>query len=1380
MATVLFSVAGAALGGSVGGTIAGLSTAVIGRAVGATLGRVVDQRLLGKGGDAIESGKVDRFRLTSGGEGDPIAQVYGRMRLGGHVIWASDFIESATTTGGGKGGGGPSTTQFSYSVSIAVAVCQGEVSRIGRVWADGEEVARDDLNMRVYSGSLDQLPDPVMEAIEGVGKVPAYRGTAYVVMEDIELAVFGNRIPQFSFEVLRPEQPDAPGREHTPAFGVNGVALIPGTGEFALATTPVNFESGAGALQSANISTPQGKPDVAVAIEAMTEEMPNLKASSLVVSWFGDDLRCGECSIRPKVENGSYEAQDAPWVVSGLPRDKAQVIVQDEGRPVYGGTPTDASVVEAIQALKNAGQSVLYYPFILMDQFKGNLLPDPYSDNLFQPNLPWRGRITTSKAPGQQGSPDGTFAAQEEVDRFFGFATAASFDLSDGMIRYAADWTTEEVEEGTGNESGGNEGTPFFGNNGNQNGAGTGGGNVTGTPFGNGAGTEQDGDSSESSGTETRLVFRDKAENWTFTRFILHQAYLCVQAGGVDAFCIGSEMRGLTQIRAAGGTFYAVERLRQLAAEVRSILGPNTKISYAADWSEYFGYQPDDGSGDRYFHLDPLWADSNIDFIGIDNYMPLADWRDDAGHLDAQHWDTIYDLDYLKSNIEGGEGFDYFYQSPEDRGAQIRTPITDGAFQEPWVFRYKDLRGWWENQHHNRLNGVRSTLPTSWVPQSKPFWFTEYGCASVDKGANQPNKFLDPKSSESQLPYFSSGGRDELMQHQYLTAMSEYWKDPENNPVSLEYEGRMLDMDRAFVWAFDTRPYPFFPNNVEKWTDGDNYSRGHWLNGRTAGRTLASIVREVCLNAGLTSFSTEGLYGYVRGFAIEQVTDARAVLQPLMIRFGFDAIERDGTLIFRMRDGLNPVPLDAGRFAVTSELEGTAEQSREAEAEVTGRMRLRFVQADADFEVISEEAVLANEATHSVSGSEVNIALTRGEGHQIAERWLTEARVARETVRLALPPSLLHLGAGDVFELPAEGGERKAQYRVDRVEQSDVQLIEAVRIEPEVYDLADIFDDLVQARSFVAPVPVLTFFMDLPLLRGDESPSAPHIAGAAQPWPGSVAVFQSSTEADFNLNSVLDVRATMGVTHTAMGAACSGVIDRGAPLEVELLSGTLSTIEESALLSGANMAAIGDGSSDNWEVFQFAQAELIAPNTYQLRHRLRGQAGTDGLMPNTWPAGSRFVLLDGNAPQIELSPNLRRVEQTFRVGPGGRGYDDPSYREDTVAFEGNGLRPLSPCHLQISRNGSGDYEMSWIRRTRIEGDSWEVPEVPLGEESESYLVRVAHNDDIVREEIVANAEWQYTAAMQLADGVTAPFYVSVAQVSASYGAGLQRVLYVSD
>lgn len=73
---------------------------------------------------------------------------------------------------------------------------------------------------------------------------------------------------------------------------------------------------------------------------------------------------------------------------------------------------------------------------------------------------------------------------------------------------------------------------------------------------------------------------------------VLHYAALVAQAGGVDAFLIGSELRGLTSLRDHNDAFPFVEELVRLAADVRAVVGSATKLTYGADWSEYFGYQP--------------------------------------------------------------------------------------------------------------------------------------------------------------------------------------------------------------------------------------------------------------------------------------------------------------------------------------------------------------------------------------------------------------------------------------------------------------------------------------------------------------------------------------------------------------------------------------------------------------------------------------------------------------------------------------------------------------------------------------------------------------------------------------------------------------------
>lgn len=1300
MATILLSAAGAAIGGSIGGSVLGLSMTAVGRFIGASLGRVLDQRLMGAGSEAVETGRIDRFRLTGAGEGAPIPQVYGRMRVGGQVIWATEFTEHVRESGGGGGGKGappqPRLREYSYSVSLAVALCEGEITGVNRVWADGAEIALNRLNMRVYGGSSDQLPDPRIEAVEGAGNAPAYRGTAYVVLEDLNLAQFGNRVPQFSFEVTRPDLAS----DEVPAL-VRAVALIPGTGEYALATDPVYLsasgESGGHLFGSggvANVNAPSEEPDLVTSLRQLKDEAPNCGATSLIVSWFGDDLRCGTCSIRPKVEQSVYDAPGMPWSVAGVARSAAESVPQDEGRPVYGGTASDASVIQAIHRLKADGLDVMYYPFILMDQMAANGLPDPWTAASDQPVLPWRGRITLSVAPGVAGSPDQTAAADAEVASFFGTASASDFTVGIGSVEY------------------------------------------------------------------------DGPSEWGYRRFILHQAALCAAAGGVDAFCIGSEMRGLTQIRGASD-FPAVAQLKSLAAECRALLGPAVKIGYAADWSEYFGYHPQDGTGDLYFHLDPLWSDAEIDFVGIDNYMPLSDWRDGDGHADAL-WGAVHDLDYLKSNIEGGEGYDWYYDTEADREAQVRTPILDGAHGEPWVWRYKDIRSWWANAHHERIGGIRQAQATAWQPESKPIWFTELGCAAVDKGTNQPNKFLDPKSSESELPHFSSGLRDEAIQRQYLRAQLGYWAEGSNNPISSVYSAPMVDMTRAFVWAWDARPYPWFPGREDLWSDGPNYRRGHWLNGRVSGRGLASVVAEICRRAGLTDIDTSRLHGFVRGYVVPQVTDARRALQPLMLAHGFDVIERDGALVFRMRHGRGAVDLTQSDLVVSEDVDGDLQQTRAGEAEMTGRVRVQFVLADADHQVSSEEAVLPDEATHAVSETDFSLALTRAEGRQTAERWLAEARVARDSLRFALPPSHLAIGAGDIVRLPSTDGTTLA--RIDKVEVMGHQIIDAVRIEPDVFVPSEFPEGGTSLRPFTPAVPVTPLFLDLPLMSGDEVPHAPHLAVSAEPWPGAIALYDAVEDAGYSLSGIYGARSVMGVTETEMAAGPVGRVDLGAPLQVRLAGGDLQSVGDTALLSGANAMAIGDGTPDNWEVFQFRDAALVSEGRWLLSHRLRGQAGSDGIMPGSWPAGSWVVLLNGAPRQIALSSAQRGLERHYRIGPARQGYDHASYVHQVHAFDGIGLRPYRPAHLAVADLG-GDLAVSWVRRTRIDGDAWGVAEVPLGEDSEVYRLEVRQGGSLVRDAVVTSPGWTYAASDRASDGVTGAFTIAVAQVSERFGPG---------
>jgi hypothetical protein len=371
-------------------------------------------------------------------------------------------------------------------------------------------------------------------------------------------------------------------------------------------------------------------------------------------------------------------------------------------------------------------------------------------------------------------------------------------------------------------------------------------------------------DGTSAAAVQVNAFFSGGPDSWNYRTMILHYAALAVDAGGVDAFVIGSELKALTRVRSASGLYPAVDALVTLAADVRAILGSETVITYGADWTEYGSHVVDPSANEVRFPLDALWASPAIDAIGIDYYAPLADWRGRGGELDRAITDSPYRVSYLAGNLAGGEGYDWYYTDDAARDAQTRNAITDGL-GKPWIYRQKDLWNFWQQAHYERVGGAEVGSPTAWVPQSKPVWLTEVGCPAVDKGANQPSTFPDPKSADAGLPHYSNGRRDDLIQRRYLEAVlgafDPAFGDATLNPLSSVYGGRMIAADAIHLWTWDARPYPAFPAATDVWSDGPNWETGHWLTGRLGSTPLDGLVAAILTDSGAigrTAMSSTG------------------------------------------------------------------------------------------------------------------------------------------------------------------------------------------------------------------------------------------------------------------------------------------------------------------------------------------------------------------------------------------------------------------------------------------------------------------------------------------------------------------------------------------
>ncbi|WP_332693590.1 baseplate multidomain protein megatron [Devosia sp.] len=1237
MATLALSLAGQVVGGLVGGPFG----ATVGRALGALAGSAIDGVLFGE--PAAPQAAHD-IRLQGSSEGGAVPRLYGWSRLSGNIIWARELELLAEESSGAKGFGQPQQQREDVvGASFAVAFCEGAVSHLGRIWADGQLLDTSGLTLRFYRGTEDQLPDGLIEATQG-GAAPAYRGLCYLVVEQLPLNRFGNRIPHLSVELCRVVGDLEP--------NIRAVTVIPGATEFGYDPTPRVRIAGPGQTMGENTHVSASVSDWTASIDELVALCPNLEHVALVVAWFGDDLRCGHCAIGPRVEAAERSILGAEWSVAGLGRSGVPVVSSHEGGAAYGGTPSDGSVLAAIADLKARGLSVTLYPLVMMDVPAGNSLPNPYGGT-GQAAYPWRGRITCHPAPGQPGSPDQSAAVATQVATF-----AAAY-----------------------------------------------------------------------------------------RQMVLHYAGLAVAAGGVDTLIIGSEMVGLSTVRGAGNSFPFVSALVTLAADVRAIVGPATTLTYAADWSEYSGYQP---AGEKFFHLDPLWASPHIDAVGIDNYMPLADWRDGQGHADAGLSAGGYDLEYLKGNVAGGEGFDWYYASDAGREAQVRTPISDGAHGEPWIWRVKDIRNWWANEHHDRPGGVRNGSPTAWVPGSKPIFLTELGCGAVDKGANQPNIFGDPKSAESGRPYFSAGTPDPLIQRQVLRAHQAWWRDAANNPPG------MVDLDRLYHWTWDARPYPSFPARMDVWADGPNHRNGHWLTGRLGGMASDELAEAIAADHGVV-LSAEPAAPFVGGCVLGTATTARAALEPVLEATGLSLRNRAmGLHLGVARRG------EAVTFAddALAEGEGPVLSRRRGDpAEAPGRLALTYQDRERDY--LAGTVTALSRADGPLVGETTALTLDGSSARLAAERMLDGRVAQRETLDISLPPAALALEPGDLIEIE---GLAEGPFEIGEVRDGLMRRITARTLPAGVAVATGIDRPLVSGSGATVRALPLVVAAHLPALPADSTRSRLLVAAYAQPWPGLVQVVDDATGATVG---ELNRRGLLGSVATALPPGPTGVWDRGNALEVTLLAGHLASAEPLAVLAGSNRIAVETDAGD-WEVIGFADAELVSSGRYRLSRLLRGLDGT-GPAIGAASVGNRVLMPDARVVALPVEAQWLGETRTFRIYAGASDIDGSNLDVETGLAP---ALPLPPVQLRARRDG-GDIALRWIRCSRADGDGWGAAESPLELVPEQYRVTIFDGATAVRTLETGTPAAIYAAADQASDFGAPPaaFTFSVAQVSPTLGAG---------
>ena len=260
--------------------------------------------------------------------------------------------------------------------------------------------------------------------------------------------------------------------------------------------------------------------------------------------------------------------------------------------------------------------------------------------------------------------------------------------------------------------------------------------------------------------TQVDAFFGGGADEWNYRRMILHYA----AAGGRRRRrrCLPDRLgaESLTRVRSASGVYPAVDAAR------------HARRRREGDRRRRHASSPTAPTGPNTARMSSMRTPTRCAFRSIRcgrraRSMPSASTitrRSPTGATAPDHLDRALAASIYRSRLSHRQparrrGLRLVLRRRTRRARRRRAaPITDGL-GKPWMFRQKDIWSFWSNAAlRARRRRRASAAPTAWVPQSKPIWLTEIGCPAVDKGANQPSVFPDPKSSESGFPYFSNGG----------------------------------------------------------------------------------------------------------------------------------------------------------------------------------------------------------------------------------------------------------------------------------------------------------------------------------------------------------------------------------------------------------------------------------------------------------------------------------------------------------------------------------------------------------------------------------------------------------------------------------------------
>lgn len=520
--------------------------------------------------------------------------------------------------------------------------------------------------------------------------------------------------------------------------------------------------------------------------------------------------------------------------------------------------------------------------------------------------------------------------------------------------------------------------------------------------------------------------------------------------------------------------------------------------------------------------------------------------------------------------------------------------------------------------------------------------------------------------------------------------------------------------------------------------------------------SLSSIAGDVADWVGVEDYSFTDLNQTINGWSATR-GQAANMIEPLL-----DAYDSD----FRPHDwqiqGIKRTGFASGATLATNKFVGSPRYTvgiKQA-AELPKSITIDFADIAADQQPNSARVSRPLDATDAKSEQKLDLTtlvLSASEGIQLAGRYFRRLWNERKQPSFGLTAQNLALEPGDVRTIDLDGETITAKATRVLIKADD-----SIQTEWR-YDSASLatLDGSVGAEfdgrepsEIVIPLLSKGFVFDIPYLTDLDEATTPLLYVAAGPyavgsWTGATFFEEIGGEYTDEFASVPSTSpVTWGYVAELMADANPNLWDRGTELTVTLQTGELTGCTEAQALASPtlNMAAIGN--QGRWEIVQFTNATLVTGTTYTISGFLRGRRGTEWACA-LHAASDQFVLLDAAQDEARGLSDVGTA-LSFKAITSGR---TDGFPINITSFAGNSLKPYAPCDLDATKDaGTGDWALTWVRRTRVGGAWTSGASIPLGEASEEYEVEILNGSTVVRTFTgLSTPTTPYTSAQQTTD-----------------------------